>query len=402
MKTRALHKLGVLRESEQLLREAIAILEAEPPGPELARVYTRMAGNALTLGRYDECRDYAERGLRLAEHLHMDEEAVRAQQFLGAARCEIGDAGGLADLWAALRRALELGMGIETAVAYGNLATQLWVLDGPAIALQVWDAAVEFSQVRGFRTEEMWSRCGHLEVLFDLGRWDEVEQIAIRLSREDAEEGGGQIRAFADIYRASVLARRGRLQDAVLLEEEYLPRVRILQRAEILAPALTAAATLERLRDHRQTTLDLIEEYRVATEGHDVYRLLVLPDAVRALLAFGEVEPAAALVLPEERAPSARHRHAIATAKAAIAEAEGRLDEAMAAYADRAAGWLRYGSIPEHALALLGQGRCLRALADPGADEPLARAREAFEGLGAAPFVAEVDELLGRTEAATT
>jgi len=199
-----------------------------------------------------------------------------------------------------------------------------------------------------------------------------------------------------------VLARRGQLQDAVLLEEEYLPRVRILQRAEILAPALAAAATLERLRGHGQTVLDLVEEYRVATESHDVYRLLFLPDAVRALLAIGEVDRASALVLPQGRAPSVRHRHAIATAEAAIAEARGRIDEAATAYAACAAGWLRYGSIPEHAFALLGRGRCLRAVDDPSADEPLARAREAFEGLGAVPFVAEADELLDQTEAAST
>jgi class 3 adenylate cyclase/tetratricopeptide (TPR) repeat protein len=402
MKTRALHRLGALRESEQLLREAIEILEAEPPGPELARVYTRMAGNALTLARFEECRDLAERGLTLAERLHMDEEAVRAQQFRGAARCELGDPGGLADLWAALRRALELGIGIETAVAYGNLATQLWVLDGPAIALQVWDAAAEFAEVRGFRTEEMWSRCGHLEVLFDLGRWDEVESIARGLAEEDTEEGGGQIRTFADIYRASVLARRGRLQEAVLLEEEYLPRVRILQRAEIFSPALAAAATLERLRGHRRTTLDLVREYLETTQGHDVYRLLFLPDAVRAALAFGEIDLASSLVPDEDRATNVRQRHAIATARTAIEEAWGRHEEAARGYATRAAEWLRYGSIPEHALALFGQGRCLRAIGDAAAEGPLQRARELLSELGAAPFVAEVDELLGRTEAVSS
>ncbi|HET7234914.1 MAG TPA: AAA family ATPase [Actinomycetota bacterium] len=402
LKTRALHRLGALREAEALLREAISILEAEPPGPELARVYARMAGNALTLGRFDECRDYAERGLRLAERLQMDEEAVRSRQFLGAARCELGDAGGLADLWAALREALELGIGIETAVAYGNLATQLWVLDGPAIALQVWDAAVEFSQVRGFRTEEMWSRCGHLEVLFDLGRWDEVEAIGAQLSAEDTEEGGGQIRAFADIYRASVLARRGRLTEAVLLEEEYLPRVRILQRAEVFGPALTAAATLELLRGHERTALDLIEEFRTATAEHDVYRLLFLPDAVRVLAALGEVERASSLVLDDSRALNVRHRNAIAAARAAIAEGSGRTAEAAEAYAACAAGWLRYGSLHERAHALLGRGRCLHALGDPGAEEVLAAARGDFEQLGAAPFLREVDALLGRAEVATS
>ena len=178
LKTRALHRLGDFREGERLLAEAIEILESEPPGAELARAYSRMAGHQLTVGRFDRTRDYAERALKLAEDFELDEEIVRARQNLGAARCELGDAGGLADLWAALREGLDLGIGVGTAVSYANLAYQLWLLDGPAISLQVWDSALEFSQVRGFASEANWNKCGQMEVLFDLGRWDEVVERA--------------------------------------------------------------------------------------------------------------------------------------------------------------------------------------------------------------------------------
>src|SRR6185369_374036 len=207
--------------------------------------------------------EFAERALALAERFELEDEAVRARQNLGAARCELGDAGGLADLWAALREGLDLGIGVGTAVSYGNLAYQLWLLDGPAISLQVWDSAVEFSEVRGFASEWAWGRCGQIEVLFDLGHWDELLEIALEVEAWDREEGGGQLRTFAEFSRAMVLTERGDLQAAVLLEEEFLPRVRILQRPEFLAPAISLGAVLEHRRGHGSMAMDLVDEFVV-------------------------------------------------------------------------------------------------------------------------------------------
>jgi hypothetical protein len=354
----------------------------------------------LAIGRFAECRDFAERTLKLAEELGLDDEVVRARQNLGAARCELGDAGGLADLWAALRLGLDLGIGVETAVSHGNLAYQLWLLDGPAISLQVWDSAVEFAHVRGFSTEEYWSKCGQLEVLYDLGRWDRLIETARDIEAWDREEGGGQMRTFAEFYRAMVLARRGEIQAAVLLEEEFLPRVRILQRAEFLAPALTFGAVLEHLRGHDSMAVDLVEEFLRVTEHHDSYRLQFLPDAARVLTANGRLERLELLLEVGDRARTVRTRNAVAAASAVATEARGEHAEAAERYAAAAAAWLSYGSLPERASALLGEGRCRRAIGDPAAETALRAAREVFEELGASPMVAAVDALLGDAAAA--
>ena len=399
LKTRALHRPGDTREARELLERAVGILEAEPPGPELARAYSRLAGDALIGGRFEDCRFHAERALGLANELGLDDEVVRSRQYLGAARCELGDVEGIADLWEAVRLGLAAGIGVETAVAYSNLAVQLWELDGPATAQEVWEAAAEFAHARGFRTEELWAQAGLLEVGFDLGRWDDVVATATALADADPEEGGGQLRAFADIYRANVLARRGRLDEAVLLVEEFIPRVRILRRAEFLAPALTVAAVVEQLRGHHATATELVEEFGRETASHDVYRLLFLPDAVRVLVACGELARASALVLEQGRARSDRHRHAISTARAAIAEAAGDREEAARRYAACATAWLRYGSALERAHALFGHARILHAMRDPEADAELDRAERAFAALGATPWLDEIGAI-GRTRAA--
>jgi tetratricopeptide (TPR) repeat protein len=359
-----------------------------------------MASHLLTLGRYQECRDFAERALELAEELGLDDEVVRARQNLGAARCELGDPAGLADLWAALRLGLELGTGAGTGTTYGNLAYQLWLMDGPAIALQVWESGLEFSEVRGFSTQAQWSKCGQLEVLFDLGRWDDLVRIALEVEAWDREEGGGQLRTFADFYRARVLTHRGEVDAAVLLEEEFLPRVRILRRAEFLAPALTLGAILEHLRGHETMAVDLVEEFLRDTEEHESYRLQFLPDAARVLAATGRGDRLAELVAGEPRTPNVRTRTALATARAISAEAAGDFTDAAARYAACAEAWLAYGSIPERGRALLGEGRCRLALGEPEAVSRLQEARGLFAALGAAPLMLQVDALLGDEAAA--
>jgi len=46
------------------------------------------------------------------------------------------------------------------------------------------------------------------------------------------------------------------------------------------------------------------------------------------------------------------------------------------------------------AYALLGQGRCLLALGDGGADRPLTEARDLFASMGYEPMLAETEALI--------
>ena len=90
---------------------------------------------------------------------------------------------------------------------------------------------------------------------------------------------------------------------------------------------------------------------------------------------------------------------ALVSARAALAEAAGDSAEAAALYAEAAERWLEFGSVPEHAYALLGHGRCLTTLGKPAAEAPLNGARRLFASMGYGPALAEADALLGEPEA---
>jgi hypothetical protein len=92
--------------------------------------------------------------------------------------------------------------------------------------------------------------------------------------------------------------------------------------------------------------------------------------------------------------------HALCASRAQLAEGAGNKGEAVALYAEAAGRWREFGNVPERAFVLLAQGCCLSANGDATAERPLLEARELFASMGFAPAVAEIDVLLGPTDAA--
>ena len=79
------------------------------------------------------------------------------------------------------------------------------------------------------------------------------------------------------------------------------------------------------------------------------------------------------------------HKCALASTQAQLAEAAG--DRAAAElYMEAAERWREFGNIPERAYALLGQGRCLAALGEPGAEAPLREAKELLAQWATSPL----------------
>jgi hypothetical protein len=93
--------------------------------------------------------------------------------------------------------------------------------------------------------------------------------------------------------------------------------------------------------------------------------------------------------------------HALCAARAQRTENQGDTAGAAALYAEAADRWREFGNVAERAYALLGRGRCLVALADPAAEQPLKEARELFKSMGYKPALAETERLLGTIAAPT-
>jgi tetratricopeptide (TPR) repeat protein len=389
---------GDTRRSNAVLTEAIELLEREPPGAELASAYVRMAADRVVSGHAREALAWADKALALADDLGgLPRIRPRALDARGTARCDLGDFGrGMDDLRAGLALGLELGSGYDTAVLYNNLAEPVWLVEGPDAALAVCEEGIDFAERRGQSEAAMWLRASTLGPLLDLGRWDEAVTLADEAIAWDLAHGGDYLAIGCRRYLTLILAWRGDLIAARELSARVLPRAREIDDLQQLVPAQVNAALVAQVTGDRPAAVALVTEAaQLTTDRAGGHRFLGqhVADMVRIAAAPA---PALARDLIAAAEPSAtRYRLATTTARAVLAESSGELEEAAGLFAAAADGWGGYHQVLEHALALLGQGRCLTVLGRPEAPDALRVAHDHLKSLGARPSAAEATALLG-------
>ena len=391
-----LQRLGDPR-AEEAIMEALVLLEARPPGPELVAAYTQLAGRRFVGGAFPEAIAAAERALALAAELGLP-EPVRALGFRGIARSNLGEQEGLEDMRRALALALAQGQGRTAAVLHNNLALAVWQYEGPQAALAACREGIDFCERRGIT--ELALAIAAMGPTF-LGESGQPEQ-ALAEAGPPAE----QLEAAGDVYfseprslQLRLLAERGAHADAPAADS-LLAAARQSGEPQPCAWAFSAAARL-RLAQGRpeQASALLLELEQVAGIRADPNYASLLPELVRTALALGDAELAARLVDGvQPRTPLAEH--ALSACQAQLAEAAGDNAQAASLYAEAATRWRDFGNVPERAYALLGQGRCLAALGKPDPEVPLREARALFATMGYRPALAETEALLGESEAA--
>jgi class 3 adenylate cyclase/tetratricopeptide (TPR) repeat protein len=371
--------------------EAIELLEQEPPSSQLADAYNTRAGDYMIRGELEEQLAWAERSIALAEELGLPASA-RSLSIRGIARYHLGDTeGGMEDLRRSLANAEDSSAVRQLGVAVVNLADHTWIDEGPAAAEEVFEAGIERVEARG--GDHSWAKAEMMWTGFDLGHWDEVLARADSLL-EQWEGESVQYVPWAKSYRARIHEWCGEVGEAAALQVEYLPALREIADLQLLGPALITSARTEFARGNTTAAADLINEFISSTEGvTGMFRAISLTDAVRLLVALGDVERAAELAAGSE-SPGLRMEISTATARAILAEARGETGVALEAYEQVATDWAAFGHVLEHALALYGAGRCLTELSRaPEGSERLTAAREILVELGATPTIDEIDEV---------
>jgi tetratricopeptide (TPR) repeat protein len=393
---------GETSRATSVLAQAIELVEREPPSRELAFAYAQAARDHMMGGRFAECLDWSEKAIALADAFELHGQSVRLRQFRGWARFGLGDLAGLDDVRESLRLGLGLGLGAETAFAYLNLSDLTWFATDVAAALEEISAAIDFAERRGINFVAMWCRSMRLWYLFDTGEWTDLVRAADELLEWDHTLGDSQIGIMALPYKARVLVRRGAVAEAASLQEELLARARESGDPQVLGPALHSAALIEQASGRLASVRRLVEEYAQAPSllGSPPHFALGLPDVLRICAATDSLDLAERLLHASEH-PSARARHSLLTGRAILAEARRKPSEAAALNAQASEAWREFGSVPEQARALLGQGRCLVALGRRGAAKPLREARALFASLGDRSAFAETEALLEQTAAAS-
>jgi DNA-binding CsgD family transcriptional regulator len=193
-------------------RDAVRVLPAEPPTPELARVLAAEATILMLRGPGEETRACAEHAVATARAVGERADEGRALNTFGAALTMMGDwAGGEQALRHAMDIAQELSESYDTTRAYVNLCV---CLDKQGRLEEAAELALEGARVAervGVRTHAGFLAGDACWRLTRLGRLDEAEPIAERAVAA-APKGMAGVLVFDAAGHLAM--RRGRLDEA--------------------------------------------------------------------------------------------------------------------------------------------------------------------------------------------
>ena len=374
--------------------EAVALLEAQPPGAELVAAHAELAGGWLLSSDYPAAVAQANRALELAHDLGLPVPA-RALCFRGGARAFHGDVAGLDDLQRAFELSLEQGDSRAAAVAQANRVIALAHWSGPSAALAPCQETREFCERRGIAEVLATLESEELAFLAQSGEVAKALPAAARLGQRAEAVGNIPALVKARSVEVRLLVQRNELPTRPLLAEQLAAAARGTGIPELVAIGFTGAAELFRaqsLPDEARSLLAELSEMPLVRA--DPYYGALLPELVRCALALDDRGLARGLVAG--LAPGTPLVElSVAAVTAALAE-EDDPGGAAARYAEVAEGWREFGQPPEQAYALLGQGRWLAAAGDPGAAGPLLRARELFTTMGLHRGLTDAEALLAR------
>jgi len=381
-----------------LAAEAVDMLEQEAPNPALVAAYGQLANAHALAGNWAEAIAAADRARELAATLGLPEPA-RALGYRGYARAHLGDVDGLAEMERALALLVERGAGRDAAALQSNLALVRYPLQGPARALAAFEEGIAFCEQRGLA-----ELAGAIEgncpgLMTELGRGGEALDRAGQLAA--VLEASGDTHSLIELRAVELANRlaRGEREATTGAADWLIQTAREDAVAEMVVLGLAAAADALAAEAPERAPALLAELEQIAGTHETPYYARQLAGMLRTALAAGD--PALAKRLAdglELRYPL--DDHALCAARAQLAEHAGDHADAATLYAEAAARWHEFGNVPEHAHALLGQGRCLLALGRPGAEQPLREARDLFAAMGYKPALAETEALLDQTAAA--
>jgi class 3 adenylate cyclase len=384
LRSRIALRLGA--DAVSLAAEAVQLLEGDVRSPALVAAYTQLASAQSLKGSYRDAIAAADRAEELAADLALP-DPIRALGYRGYARALHGDAGGLGDLERALELLIQEGAGREAAAVQNNLAIARYPFEGPGPSLSAFEQGMAFCRERGIAEGERTIGANCPGLLAELGRVDEALDQAARLAQ--VIESTGDVRTLIELRATQLGVRVSRGEVIRTAEPEWLfETARAVAAAEIVALAFGPAAAGYAHADPKRARMVLGELAEWPGVAETPYYGRTLPLNVRTALALDDAELARTLAgIVKRRYPL--QDHALHHAYAQVAEHDRDYKNAAAGYAGAADRWKSFGNLPEHAYALLGQGRCLAALGEAEAEPPLVRARDLFAALAFAPAYRE-------------
>ncbi|HEY7012773.1 MAG TPA: AAA family ATPase [Streptosporangiaceae bacterium] len=163
-------------ESGQAAREAVRVLEALPPGPELAWAYANLSNSCMLVGRSDEAVAIGDKARILAEGLHQPDVLSHALTAIGSAILK-SRRDGLGPIERALRIALAADLHEEAGLAYSVLHEVVIRLNRFEDEKRYYTEGMAYCEGRELGVFSTCLTGWRAYTLMLTGRWDEAAEI---------------------------------------------------------------------------------------------------------------------------------------------------------------------------------------------------------------------------------
>jgi DNA-binding CsgD family transcriptional regulator/tetratricopeptide (TPR) repeat protein len=236
--------LGRKAEADLYAAQAVDVLEALPPGPELAMAYSNRAHLHVLAEDVAAALSWGNKAVELAERLGNVDVLVHALNNVGLAGWWTHDDEGHARLERSLRLSLEHDLQEHAARAYTNLGSRAALYRDYAMALAYLDEGIAYSTEHDLDSWSLYMTAWRARVRFGRGDWPGAEADAGRVL------GHYRVAVITKIPALAVLghlrARRGDPEAASLLDEarDLAAGTGELQRIAPVAAARAEAAWL--------------------------------------------------------------------------------------------------------------------------------------------------------------
>jgi len=230
---------GRTDESEQLAREAVAVLERLPAGPELGMAYANLATVLSAATRTDEAIAWGTRAIELAKQLGETSAAIHA--LVTVAACEED----YEKLKPTVTRALDAGLTGQASRAYAVLAGSAVQTHRNSVAREAVEIGSAFCSERGIELSGLYLRAHRARLELHEGNWTEAADAAAWVLRTPRTSTTPRILALAVI--GLLRARRGDPAPREPLDEAWAlaEPTGELERLGVVAAALAEVAWLE-------------------------------------------------------------------------------------------------------------------------------------------------------------
>jgi ATP/maltotriose-dependent transcriptional regulator MalT len=233
---------GNQREAERSADQAIELLQALPPGPELAMAYSNKSQLHMLAWEEEQALAWGNRAIELADQLGAIDILVHAMINVGTAQLFTDSQAGKEKLEHALRLARDHEMHDHVSRCYANLASACIESHQYSEARRWLAEGLEYTTARDLDFSTFYMLGWQARLHFETGQWAEAERNALEALRLSRGETVFSIPALVTLGHLKV--RKGDATSAELLDQAQslaLPTGE-LQRIGSLAAARAEAA----------------------------------------------------------------------------------------------------------------------------------------------------------------